>query len=204
DLAISQPAIRSWLPSASRWLLAPPPVLALSTHMAALDGLRGVAILAVMLFHQSLVVGDSALDRAVAFWTYSGWDGVDLFFVLSGFLITGILFDSRSSPGSRYFRTFYSRRVLRILPLYYGVALFTLVILAHIPNYKSANLARISGAEVWYWVYLQNWSIGAAGLFRNGILDVTWSLAIEEQFYLVWPIAVLLLSRRALMKLCVG
>jgi len=96
--------------------------------MAALDGVRGLAVLGVMLFH--FVTGIQAAPHPVPLinrlhlwqvWRlpYAGWIGVDLFFVLSGFLITGILVDSKGAPG--YFRRFYLRRVLRIFPLYYGI-----------------------------------------------------------------------------------
>lgn len=171
-------------------------------RIRALDGLRGIAILLVMLYHQTVLVGSTDIDRFVGFWTLSGWIGVDLFFVLSGFLITGILYDSKGT-GS-YFRNFYARRVLRIFPLYYVVVAFSLLILPHIPHWKLDNLARINGDEVWYWTYLSNFSIAAHDAFRHGILDVSWSLAIEEQFYLVWPLLVLLLSRRSLLTLCAG
>src|SRR5437870_557283 len=165
-------------------------------RVRALDGLRGIAILMVMLYHQTVMVGSTGIDRFVGFWTLSGWIGVDLFFVLSGFLITGILSDSKGATG--YFRNFYARRVLRIFPLYYGVVAFSLLILPYIPHWKLENLARIKGDELWYWTYLSNFSIAAHAAFRHGILDVSWSLSIEEQFYLMWPLLVLLLSRRSL------
>jgi peptidoglycan/LPS O-acetylase OafA/YrhL len=169
-------------------------------RVRALDGLRGVAILLVMLYHQTLLAGSTVVDRFVGFWMLGGWIGVDLFFVLSGFLITGILYDAKEAAG--YFRNFYARRVLRIFPLYYAVVAFSLLILPHIPHWKLDNLARINGDEIWYWTYLSNFSIAAHAAFRHGILDVSWSLAIEEQFYLTWPLAVLLLSRRSLVTLC--
>jgi peptidoglycan/LPS O-acetylase OafA/YrhL len=169
-------------------------------RVRGLDGLRGIAILLVMVYHQTVAVGSTAVDRFVGFWTLSGWVGVDLFFVLSGFLITGILYDSRGSTG--YFRNFYARRVLRIFPLYYAVVVFSLLILPHLQHWKLDNLARINGDELWYWTLLSNFSIGAHAEFRHGILDISWSLAIEEQFYLTWPILVLVLSRRRLVALC--
>jgi peptidoglycan/LPS O-acetylase OafA/YrhL len=169
-------------------------------RVRALDGLRGVAILLVMLYHQTVMASDAAIDRFFTFWSLSGWIGVDLFFVLSGFLITGILYDAKGSHG--YFRNFYARRVLRIFPLYYAVVAFSLLILPHIPHWKLDNLARIQGDELWYWSYLSNFSIAAHSAFRHGILDVSWSLAIEEQFYLTWPLVVLLLGRRTLIGLC--
>jgi peptidoglycan/LPS O-acetylase OafA/YrhL len=142
------------------------------------------------------------VDKVFLSLTGFGWCGVDLFFVLSGFLITGILLDSKGRQG--YFSTFYARRVLRIFPLYYAVLFFSLVILPGIPHPKSQNFGRIAGDEAWYWLYLSNYSIAKAQTFRHGILDVSWSLAIEEQFYLLWPLIVFLLNRRALLWLCGG
>jgi peptidoglycan/LPS O-acetylase OafA/YrhL len=136
--------------------------------------------------------------------------GVDLFFVLSGFLITGILLDSKE--GDRYFRNFYARRTVRIFPLYYAVVFMTLVAMpaaadaldAPIVEKQLRNFGRIDGDEVWYWAYLSNFSIAAAGTFRHSILDISWSLAIEEQFYVFWPLLVFCVSRRVLVRVCVG
>jgi peptidoglycan/LPS O-acetylase OafA/YrhL len=120
--------------------------------------------------------------------------------VLSGFLITGILLDSREKQG--YFRNFYIRRALRIWPLYYAILIFSFYILPHLPSLpveKLGNFNRIEGSQGWYWLLLQNYSIAAAGIYRHAVMDVTWSLAIEEQFYLVWPLLVFFVtSRKAL------
>src|SRR5712691_1332018 len=103
----------------------------LARRLAGLDGLRGVAILAVILYHYTLVgAGDTLLDKVVGSAMSYGAYGVTLFFVLSGFLITGILLDAKGSNG--YFRTFYARRVLRIFPLYYAVLVALLVIVPSI------------------------------------------------------------------------
>jgi peptidoglycan/LPS O-acetylase OafA/YrhL len=180
---------------------SPPPPPPLGRHIPALDGLRGLAILMVMIFHQTVMVPATAADRAVARGAGHLDSGVDLFFVLSGFLITGILVDARGSAG--YFRNFFARRSLRIFPLYYAVLVVVLVVL---PRFHVSKLAKwgVTGADqLWYWFYLSNWRIGRVG-FHHGILDVSWSLAIEEQFYLLWPFVVAALGRRSLIKVCVG
>jgi peptidoglycan/LPS O-acetylase OafA/YrhL len=164
-----------------------------------------------MVFHQTLLSGSgaaNAFDRWFFDLAKVGWCGVDLFFVLSGYLITGILWDARNSEG--YFRNFYARRTLRIFPLYYAVVFFALVVLPNlpagvVPPEKVVSLGRLEASdEIWYWLYLSNFSIAAAGAWRHGILDISWSLAIEEQFYLVWPAVVFLLSRTALLRLCLA
>jgi peptidoglycan/LPS O-acetylase OafA/YrhL len=154
----------------------------------------------VLIYHQTVMTGSSPLDEAFLTVTGFGWCGVDLFFVLSGFLITGILFDSKES--SSYYRSFYGRRVLRIFPLYYAVVFLSLIILPLIPHQKTANFGRIEGDEPWYWLHLSNFAIARAGQWRHGILDVAWSLAIEEQFYLLWPLIVFLCSRAVLLRIC--
>jgi peptidoglycan/LPS O-acetylase OafA/YrhL len=178
-------------------------------QIPALDGLRGAAILLVMLHHQTLLplAGGGAADDWFARLFHFGWSGVDLFFVLSGFLITGLLLDAKGAPG--YFRNFYARRTLRIFPLYYAVVFLSLVVLPNLPEgvlpaQKAANFGRIDGDELWYWLYLSNFAIAAAGEYRHGILDISWSLAIEEQFYLVWPLVVSRLGRDALLRVCAG
>jgi len=148
-----------------------------------------------MVHHHTVMRGISFFDFTVSTLLHLG--GVGLFFVLSGYLITGILMDSKGGDG--YFRSFYARRMLRIFPLYYAVLVLALVILPQFAHAKAANFGRIAGDEWSYWVFLQNFTIAAAGRFRHAILDVTWTLAIEEQFYLLWPLVVFLFSRRTLL-----
>jgi peptidoglycan/LPS O-acetylase OafA/YrhL len=177
------------------------PVWRPGAHVPALDGLRGVAIACVMLYHQTLIgESPSALDRAFAWLPLGGWAGVDLFFVLSGFLITGILLDSRGEPG--YYRSFYARRALRILPLYYAVAAFSFLVLPHLGHPRAERFAAVAADQGWYWLLLSNVPIALAGAFRHGVMDVSWSLAIEEQFYLAWPLVVAWVPRRRLAGLC--
>src|SRR5687768_14113785 len=100
-------------------------------HVPALDGLRGVAVTQVVIMHCVMYLGYiSAVHPTVVSITGIGWSGVDLFFVLSGYLITGILLDSRENTG--YFKTFYVRRVLRIFPLYYGYLAIAFLIVPHL------------------------------------------------------------------------
>ena len=164
-------------------------------HDPALDGVRGLAILIVMLHHHTVMRGLNLFDFTASTIFHLG--GVGLFFVLSGYLITGILMDSKGGDG--YFRSFYARRMLRIFPLYYAVVIFALVVLPRFAHAKMDHFGRIAGDEWSYWVFLQNFTIAASGRFRHAILDVTWTLAIEEQFYLVWPLVVWLFSRRTLL-----
>jgi len=165
-----------------------------------LDGLRGLAILLVLLCH---FVGNSDhtalplwLDRMC--WVLrSGWMGVDLFFVLSGFLIGSILLASRDSSG--YFQTFYVRRVHRILPIYFLLMLF-FAITAAVLQFVPQGRANVSLRELLVLpkciFFLQNF-LGSFTDFQWRWFVVTWSLAVEEQFYLVAPffIRLLLLPR---------
>ena len=173
-------------------------------HIAALDGLRGLAILMVMLFHQADFAAVTALQRVRPRRVIGqGQAGVDLFFVLSGFLITGILVESRGA--SRYYRNFYARRFLRIFPLYYAVLFAAFVVIPHwLPSLQKAKWAHATGwNQLWYWSYLSNWyiAIWTRGP-THGIVDLSWSLSIEEQFYLIWPWVVASCSRRALLRVC--
>ena len=158
-------------------------------HIRALDGLRGIAIILVLLRHVGEDGPARQLGGVIAAALQSGWLGVDVFFVLSGFLITGILLDARGE-GDRapdgYFLHFYARRALRIFPLYY---LFVALLA---PN-----------KTWWYWTYLTNVMIARHG-WPQGTPDTghLWSLAVEEQFYLVWPTIIAFTPRRRFPLLC--
>jgi peptidoglycan/LPS O-acetylase OafA/YrhL len=147
----------------------------------------------VMLFHYGLLLDRSSpWARAIVFFTTYGWSGVDLFFVLSGFLITGILLDSRSAEN--YFSSFYARRMLRIFPAYY----LSLVLLFLIIPRFDASVVRVLPPPYDRWMYLfyvQNWR----GVLRRFILTPYWSLAVEEQFYLIWPLVVTRFAGRKLL-----
>jgi peptidoglycan/LPS O-acetylase OafA/YrhL len=168
--------------------------------MASLDGLRAVAVAAVIVFHARVAIDGGPLVRAYQWVGTAGWVGVDLFFVLSGFLITGILLDAKDRP--HYFRTFYVRRTLRIFPLYYAVLFGTLVIAPIFLGASQPGERTILREQAWLWTYTTNVEVLRWGgmLFTSGWISLThlWSLAIEEQFYLVWPLLVRVTSRRAL------
>ncbi len=153
-------------------------------HLPALDGLRGVAILLVIAYHCHQL--------------QSGWAGVDLFFVLSGFLITGILERSKHAPD--YFRNFLGRRALRILPPY---VLYLSVILILLPS-----LGTIGGGagHWWVWSYLTNVRLAVTGDWQSvpPFTEHLWSVAVEEQFYLLWPILVWRFATPTLRRVCLG
>jgi len=161
-------------------------------HVPALDGLRAIAVTSVIVFHARSSGGGHAYEWIAS----AGWIGVDLFFVLSGFLITGILLEAKGKP--RFFRTFYLRRTLRIFPLYYAVLVACLLIAPHFVETDP----RILHEQGWLWTYTTNINVLRHGgmIYTSGWLSLThfWSLAIEEQFYLVWPLLVYLLPRRGL------
>lgn len=198
------------LPIAKNWGVSDAPstgsgtqnLLTFRDRVPALDGLRGLAILAVFLFHY---VGEGGtqphgfLLRAIHGITRFGWAGVDLFFVLSGFLITGILYDTQGN--AHYYRTFYLRRSLRIFPTYYlflGLVAFVGVLLG----------VRWTAGHALFLVYL-----GYPGaLILPNLIQIPyirlihlWSLSLEEQFYLLWPFLILTLSTsRRILRLCLG
>jgi peptidoglycan/LPS O-acetylase OafA/YrhL len=174
-------------------------------HFAPFDGLRGVAILMVIACHTRL--GDSAVpfDAATRSLFGFGVHGVDLFFVLSGFLITGILLDGKGADG--YFRTFYLRRTLRIFPLYYLYLALRLLVapaLAHRFHLTMTPLLTPQADGGFFWLYASNLLpvIHPDTLIEGGLFHL-WSLAIEEQFYLVWPLLVFLLPVRWLVRVSV-
>jgi peptidoglycan/LPS O-acetylase OafA/YrhL len=178
----------------------------MSARLRRLDGLRGLAILLVMVVHFWRPEETTAAGRWTTRLAMAGWSGVDLFFVLSGFLITGILADTRGRPG--WLRNFFTRRVLRIFPLYY---LFLAVSMLVLPAFVSRiHFARVTdygyGADVaawpWYVSYTSNLWMALHDHFALGGANAgTWSLAIEEQFYLAWPFLVLLCPPRRLLAL---
>ncbi|MDQ3032483.1 MAG: acyltransferase [Myxococcota bacterium] len=169
--------------------MAEPAPSASRVHVPALDGIRGLAIAIVVAFHYLTAPHHHPLGHAV--WTVAraGWLGVDLFFVLSGFLITGILISARAKP--HYFRDFYVRRTLRIFPLYYATLALVFGVLAFLPLMQTESFAALASRQGWLWGYGVNVANAAAGelLFVSDRFEANhfWSLAAEEQFYILWP-----------------
>jgi peptidoglycan/LPS O-acetylase OafA/YrhL len=173
----------------------PAPRPAFGGHLPALDGVRGLAILMVLLFHfVAQTTATNRLEAAVNGVLSYGLLGVDLFFVLSGFLITGILYDSRESGG--YFRSFYMRRVLRIFPLYYGVLAVVFFVLPLVPAMRGSEIAGLREHQAWAWLYGVNVYLAREGGWVLSYIEHLWSLSVEEHFYLVWPLLVFWLARR--------
>ncbi len=181
-----------------------------STRIIEIDGLRGLAIFLVVIWHyfyfgpapnhhsigllRNLYV---SFERCIAL----GYTGVDLFFVLSGFLIGGILLDNQKSPS--YFRTFYIRRFYRIIPIYYTWIACYIVLMALGGAFLYSRIRGTAGSISWPQIAATFLFIQNLGFIRYlGLADfwfvVTWSLAVEEQFYLISPLLVRLFSRRVL------
>jgi peptidoglycan/LPS O-acetylase OafA/YrhL len=177
-------------------------------HVPELDGVRGLAILMVLVFHYvGLARRGNAIYAATAHVVSGMWSGVDLFFVLSGFLITGILVDSVYDRS--FFRKFYIRRALRIFPLYYAVLTFALLILPRLVPFTSLAARTLLSNQVWLWCYGVNIDIALKGnvaIFQCEWVWMhhLWSLAVENHFYLVWPLVVFFCRRTTLFWVCVG
>lgn len=159
-----------------------------------LDGIRGLAILLVIYWHYvaapNVLEASGTLGRALFRVGMLTWSGVDLFFVLSGFLIGGILIDAKDSR--RYFQTFYIRRSFRILPLYVSLCWIGTAIVMLRPAWGG-----VLGHPMPFWIYLtftQNFWL--AHHSWNAYMGVTWSLAVEEQFYLTLPLVIRFVSMR--------
>ena len=174
----------------------PAPAHPVSPRLPTLDGLRAIAILLVVPHNLNLIATFGGTQLVVAA-LHRGWIGVQLFFVLSGFLITRILLDARDAP--HYYRSFFVRRALRIFPLYYATLLVLFVLL---PALGLVSFERDPMGELSYWAYFSNWY----GPFHQVPDTVShfWSLAIEEQFYLLWPFVIHRRSAESVMRLCLA
>jgi peptidoglycan/LPS O-acetylase OafA/YrhL len=170
------------------------------SRIPALDGLRGIASLMVVAYHfgPHIVRADASSFRFLHDLPSLWFKGVDLFFVLSGFLISGILVNERHSPS--YFRTFYARRAFRIFPLYYLVLLgYGIALLLHAdPKWRLFE----QPLPFWtYLLYLQNFAMAAAGGFGAIWMAGSWSLAVEEQFYFTLPAIIRWIGDRGLLRI---
>ena len=171
-----------------------------NNRIPELDGLRAVAILLVVAYHYL-----EPLHRTASGWMFAalaparmGWIGVDLFFVLSGYLIASILLNNREAPA--FFSTFYIRRFCRILPLYLPIVVFLYFL-------HELSSARAQPPLYEYLTFTHNFWVASAGNFGNSFLAVTWSLAVEEQFYLLLPALVRFNPRSRLVVIviaCIG
>lgn len=163
-----------------------------NTNHKNLDGLRAIGILMVMIQHYY-----GTYINVPAFWT-----SIDLLFALSGLLITGILIETKDDP--KYFKKFYMRRILRIFPLYYllillfSIYVYLITIHPEVFTYFKSNI-------IYFLTYTQNWYFIKAGIPPSGPINHTWSLAIDEQIYLIWPLLIWLCKTyKQLIILCTG
>jgi peptidoglycan/LPS O-acetylase OafA/YrhL len=182
-------------------------------HIEILDALRGIAILLVLGFHFCEgLEGLTRVENAFYGLFRVGWMGVDLFFVLSGFLIIGILADTKETP-RRMFK-FYMRRTLRIFPLYYAALLLIFVILPlavplatrlHVSGHQHTFGGLVDASarqnQAWFWTYTTN-ILASINESRLGSYGHFWSLAVEEQFYLICPVVIYHLSLSRALDLC--
>lgn len=178
--------------------LEPAQKLQFFQHIPALDGLRGIAILLVLMHN----AGHFGAHPSGAFWLTAlisaiGWVGVQLFFVLSGFLITAKLLETQNAPN--YFSVFFGRRALRIFPLYYLALIVGLLIVPAVTQHPAANAPHVVH-QVWLWTFLSNWAY-PMGTAPYGFAHF-WSLAVEEQFYLIWPFIVYRATTGTLARVC--
>lgn len=181
-------------------------VISSSNRSLALDGVRGLAILLVIMMHfyrrelfHPFPVINMVTGRVASLGVY----GVELFFVLSGFLITGILVDHKDEPRSLI--TFYLRRGVRIFPLFYSILIILFFIVPKFADMDQSAL-DVQRYQGWIWTYMMNWPglpkiWDLSDLFWVGHF---WSLCVEEQYYLLWPAVVYLIPRRYLWTACVG
>jgi peptidoglycan/LPS O-acetylase OafA/YrhL len=169
-----------------------------SSRIYQLDGLRGFAVAFTISFHllnnsYASNVSLNSLEFLVSKITYYGWTGVNLFFVISGFLIGSILIKNRNSVN--YFKTFYLRRFLRIIPIYYLLLFFYKIV----QESTCSSSFWVNDIDFSYYILLiQNYAFGYFNSFGNSSINPTWSLSVEEQYYIVIPILIYLLNSRHL------
>jgi peptidoglycan/LPS O-acetylase OafA/YrhL len=170
-------------------------VIAHPRYVPALDGIRGIAIIWVVFHNTTFLIEQRThgWQLALVAFAHTGWMGVQLFFALSGYLITAGLLATQGA--AHYFRDFYARRALRILPLYYAVIFVVLYVLPHLMALPG-NVGAAHQASLW--LFLTNWTGDVPYGFSH-----FWSLAVEEQFYIVWPLLVFRLAPGQLLRACI-
>lgn len=153
-----------------------------STYIKGLDGLRALAIIFVVIHHSHFLTEAGSLYDLSQFFN----SGVDLFFIISGYLINEVLLRIKGHPS--FFKKFYLSRALRIIPLYFVVLFIAFFIL---PNLNHSLLSKFRDVPAWpYWTFLSNYYIAWRGHFQHGLINLSWSLSVEEQFYLFWSLCV--------------
>jgi peptidoglycan/LPS O-acetylase OafA/YrhL len=169
-------------------------------HIPVLDGVRALAILLVIPHNVDVLTGPvTSFEYPAVVLMHTGWIGVQLFFVLSGFLITANLLDTRGA--TNYFSAFFARRTLRIMPLYFATLLIMLGV-APLVLHALEPLRATASKQIWLWTFLCNWTQPYEGSVYG--FGHFWSLAVEEQFYLLWPLIVWRCRPQRLLRLCVG
>ena len=170
------------------------------SYYPALDGVRAVLLVSVLLRHYNhFWTPENLAERLYLVIPNLAIPALDVFFAMSGFLITGILVDTKARPF--FFKNFYARRVLRILPPYYAFLTIWFLILPRFPWFH--DLATPFSEQAWYWFHALNFRLVIVGEYlQDPQLYHLWSLAFEEQFYVLWPAVVFALSSPALLRLC--
>jgi len=180
-----------------------------SKHIPVLDGVRAYAVLLVCLVH-FFQVDETGLYEANKYlgiflfkFSQIGLRGVELFFLLSGFLITGILIESKNSP--KYFTTFYARRFIRIFPLYYFVLAVSFFVLPNLLPIDKAGVEVIDN-QFWLWAYISNLSHFFSFEAWDASLNFPsfghfWSLSVEEHFYVFWPLLISFANKKWLPRI---
>ena len=155
-------------------------------YIHSVDGLRALAVIAVLLYHLGLP------------WIPGGFLGVDLFFVISGYVITGLILDSIQRSGTLDLRAFYMSRIRRLVPALVAMVVLTIF---YVSNYAPETLRRFLNDLPYVFTGTMNWALVDrkqdyfATIGRPPLLQHTWSLAVEAQFYLIWPLVLLFVLR---------
>lgn len=164
-------------------------------YFPALDGLRFIAFLTVFIHHVTFYINPSLVGNPILrFFRVNGWIGVDIFFVLSGFLVTLLLLEERKKRGNFSYKNFFLRRVIRIWPLYFLALIFGYLIFPNIllilgSSHTWPNLASdIKKYLPWHLIFLGNINTAFLGWESMRGVSQLWAISLEQQFYIIWPI----------------